>query len=147
MSTFEKMISNYRRDILEEAEVPPPVDDPAAGGAAPPPEGAPAPEEPMPDPEDVVDELGKASDKPWVDLAGVLSRTMERQFTNDEINLINESLPEDLTISSFVDARTNPQIRDKYSPNIESAAITLFDIVDKIMSDNGMAEVVPAEQR
>jgi hypothetical protein len=153
MSVFEEAIAKYRVEVLNEA----PGDQvPAASGAIPPPDPAAAvdpaadPEaaEPEgPSPEEVVDELEKASKKPWVDLAGVLGRAMEHKWTDEDLNRINNELPGGLTVRDFVDVRTSPRIKDKYDANLVSAAVSLFDKVDKIMNDNGIENIVPADER
>ncbi len=143
MSKFEDMLNEYKTVSLGEA-VPPAPAPPAPMGAE---QGMEAPiEEPQgPSAEDVVDELGKKADKPWVDLAGILSRAMEYDFTDDQIDEINNKLPDDLTLTSFIDSRNSGEIRDKYAPNIEAAAISFFDIVEDVMTDNGTREIRPAE--
>jgi len=152
MGKFDNIMEEYRLDILEEQppQQPPPQDPSMGAGAPPPPDGgagAPPQEPEGPDPEEVVNELEKESKKPWVDIAGTLGRAMEHKWSDQDIQQINNSLPGGLTIRDFVNVRTSPQIRDKYDSKIVSAAITLFDIVDKMMSENDMGEVVPAEDR
>lgn len=156
ISKFENILNDYKIKVLEEeptqsAQQPQPSakpsasdpmqsNDPSSGQG-----GAVEPE--APNPEDVVDELEKASKKPWVDLAGVLCRAMEYNWTDEDINRINNALPEGLTIRDFIDIRTSPQIRDKYDSNIVSAAVSLFDQVDKMMDKDSLGDVIPAEDR
>ena len=158
MSSFDNFIKQYRVDVLKILE-----EQPAPSGASTPEPAAPSPsgdpsggdpsgaadtsEPKLPNPEDVVNELEKTSKKPWVDLAGVLSRAMEYHWTDADIKRINGSLPGGLTIRDFIDVRTSPQIKDKYDSNIISASVSLFDQVDKLMGENDMDEIVPAEER
>jgi len=148
MTRFDSMMKKYRSEILDEEEMAPAAaaPDPAAA-PPPPPEGDPAAEEPEISPEEVIDELEKASKKPWTDLAGVLSRAMEFKWSDDDVTGINNSLPGGLTLRDFINIRNSPNIKDKYDSNIVSASIMLFDYVDKRMSENNMEEVVPAEER
>jgi len=151
MNKFDEMMREYSKELLDEQH-PDPASAANTGAAAGPVDPAqmpaePVPEEPEIDPEEVVNQLEKGSKKPWVDLAGVLARAMEFKWTDEDVNRINNSLPGGLTLRDFVDTRTSPNIRDKYDSNIVSAAIMLFDYVDKKMSDNDVKEVVPAEQR
>ena len=144
MSKFDKILEQYKTEILKEQ---PEVDQTAVEPEAPMPDAG-VPEEPQaPDPKDVVDELEKASKKPWVDLAGILSRAIEYKWSNDDVNKINESLPGGLTIRDFIDVRTSPRLKDKYDSNIVSSAVTLFDVVEKIMGRDDMDRIVPAEER
>lgn len=157
MSSFDNLIKQYKVDVLKILEEQPaPSGDSTPIPAAPGPSGSPSvdpsgaadtSEPEPPNPEDVVNELEKTSKKPWVDLAGVLSRAMEYHWTDVDIKRINDSLPGGLTIRDFVDVRTSPQIKDKYDSNIISASVSLFDQVDKLMGENDMDEIVPAEER
>jgi hypothetical protein len=144
MKSFEKILEDYKLNILNEEEAPP---TPAPPPPAPAPQDGEPQQQEMPDPKKVVDELEKESKKPWVDLAGVLSRAIEHKFSDIEIEQINKSLSGSLTLSDFVAVRESPNIRDKYDANIVSSAVTLFDIVDKIMNHNNMAEITPSEAR
>ena len=152
MSVFEKLLEEYKTEILGEADpnmagapAPAPAPAPEMGGGASPDMGAaPAPEGPSA--EDVVDELEKQSKRPFVDLAGTLARAMEYRWTDTDIDRINASLPGGITIQDFIDDQS-VRIKDKNDPNIVSSAVTFFDLVDKAMKKDDMEEVTPAEQR
>ena len=152
MSVFEKLLEEYKTEILGEADpnmagVPAPAPAPApemGGGASPDMGAAPAPEGPSA--EDVVDELEKQSKRPFVDLAGTLARAMEYNWTSTDIDQINASLPGGITIQDFID-ESSTKIKDKNDPNIISSAVTFFDLVDKTLKKDDMEEITPAEQR
>ena len=148
MSKFDDIMNQYKIDVLQEA----PGDPAAVPAPAPSPVPAVDPTAAPPEPEgpsaeDVVDELEKSSKKPWADLAGVLGRAMEYRWTDEDIKRINDSMPGGLTIRDFINIRTSPNVKDKYDANIVSSAVALFDQVDKLMGEDDMDEIIPAEER
>ena len=85
---FDEIMTTYRTEVLEEEPQVPvqPQGAPTQGGIPEPQ----VPEEPQPDPEDVVNKLSKESKIPWVDVAGVLARAIEYNWSDDDIEKINE---------------------------------------------------------
>lgn len=160
MRRFDSILEEYKM-MLSEQPAPPPGGDPGGAPPPPPPGGDPGggmppggggegmpPEEP--NPEDVVNELEKASKKPWGDLASILARAIDFNFSEQDKQRINSELPGGLTLEDFIDITLSPgesenaSIRNKHDPNIVSAAITLFDtIVPNILGGNRQQEFVP----
>ena len=103
-------------------------------------------EQPQEDPQKQVDNVIKASKKPWVDLAGVLARAMRHQWTDTEIDEINKALAGGLTLSDFAISRINVDdfanpgqqvkktpVDDVYSQEAVRSAVMFFDVVDNVM--------------
>lgn len=139
MSSFKNILNEYRKNILGEEDIKPdninPIDN----------QNTPITQTDTP--KDIVDDIEKQSKKPWVDLASILSRAMEYNWSEADIDKINSMLPDGITTTDFINIRQSPKIKDSFGVNIISASIGFFDIIDKIMTDNGRNTIVPAEER
>ena len=139
---FDKILNDYRTEILGEEELPP----------APAPEGdlgmAPeAPQEEPPSPEEITNEISKNSNKPWIDIASILTKIILQPMSEQQVNDLNDMLPSDLSLSDIANSRNSEQIRNLHAEDLVAASIMLYDHVEKIVSDNGMNDVIPAEER
>jgi len=160
MTKFDKILIEHALEIIGEQEVAP------AGGApapapAPAPAGAPPmdaggampPEDEGPDQEKIFTDLIKTAKRPWADLASILARAIEHNFSQSDKNFINSIIPGGLTLTDFVsitddgaeDIDMEPSIKDPRDPAVVSAALTLFDKLPGVMTRK-TASVPPAEE-
>lgn len=159
MNKFDSILETYKNTILTEQPAPPPDPQgpppgPDAGGAPPPPPGGPEgdmPEEPEgPSPEDVVNELVKASKKPWADLASILCRAIDYNFKQSDKDEINSKLPGGLTIYDFISITTETDgtdpVQNIHDPNVVSGALNLFDSILPEVMESTPDTVEPAEE-
>lgn len=147
--SFDKMLKDYRVNVLGEAgEMPPPPapeGDPGMG--APPPEGGEEEQSAEELAAKATDVLRKAEDRPWVDLAGILCKVILQPPSAEQVAEINNGLPFGLSLSEIANARNSEIIKQMNAPNIVSASMKLYDDVERVISDDGKMEVIPAEER
>lgn len=148
----DALLERYLTEAPQGTPDAPPMPDPSGESEADP--NMPDPNEVTP--ADAVDEIYKNSKKPWIDLANVLAQAMFYDFTDEQIQEINNRMSTNnevaINVEDFRDYLDNESkgINDGLNPQddaVKGAAIRVFEIVKDVMASHKIPQVVRAEYR